>query len=85
MNSESFGDRHRNRRRVLLEWRTNSAADNLGFNVYRVKAGQRTRVNKEIIPGALFASSGPAQMRAVVPMPGLIEVAPLTLLISLSR
>jgi hypothetical protein len=48
---------------VLLEWRTNAAADNLGFNVYRLKGGQRTRVNREIIPGAVFASGGPAQLR----------------------
>lgn len=49
---------------VLLQWRTNSAPDNLGFNVYRLKDGQRTRVNREIIPGALFAPGTPALMRA---------------------
>ena len=49
---------------VLLRWSTNSVADNLGFNLYRVKDGQRTRVNKEIIPGALFALGTPALMRA---------------------
>jgi hypothetical protein len=48
---------------VLLEWRTNAVADNLGFNVYRLQGGQRTRVNREIIPGAVFASSTPAQLR----------------------
>ena len=48
---------------VLLQWRTNSAADNLGFNVYRLMAGQRTRVNKEIIPGAVFAPGALAQLR----------------------
>jgi len=47
---------------VLLQWSTNSAADNLGFNVYRFKAGQRTRVNKEIIPGAVFAPGALAQL-----------------------
>lgn len=47
---------------VLLQWSTNSAADNLGFNVYRLKAGQRTRVNKEIIPGAVFAPGSLAQL-----------------------
>jgi hypothetical protein len=40
---------------VLLEWRTNGAADNLGFNVYRLEGERRTRVNREIIPGAVFA------------------------------
>jgi len=47
---------------VLLQWRTNSAADNLGFNVYRLRAGERTRVNKEIIPGAVFAPGALAQL-----------------------
>jgi Peptidase family C25 len=47
---------------VLLQWRTNAVADNLGFNVYRLKGGQRTRVNREIIPGAVFASGRPAQL-----------------------
>jgi hypothetical protein len=46
---------------VLLRWSTNSSADNLGFNIYRVKDGQRTRANKEIIPGALFRPGTPAQ------------------------
>lgn len=48
---------------VLLHWSTNSVPDNLGFNIYRVGDGQRTRVNKEIIPGALFAAGTPALMR----------------------
>jgi hypothetical protein len=48
---------------VLVQWRTNSAADNLGFNVYRLRARQRTRVNKEIIPGAVFAPGAQAQLR----------------------
>ena len=48
---------------VLLQWRTNAVADNLGFNIYRLKGGQRTRVNREIIPGAVFASGRPAQLR----------------------
>jgi hypothetical protein len=47
---------------VLLQWSTNSAADNLGFNVYRLKAGQRTRVNEEIIPGAVFAPGALARL-----------------------
>ena len=49
---------------VLLQWTTNSVADNLGFNVYRVKDGRRSRANKEIIPGALFAPGTPEQRRA---------------------
>lgn len=49
---------------VLLQWRTNSVPDNVGFHIYRLKDGLRTRVNREIIPGALFAPGTPALMRA---------------------
>ena len=48
---------------VLLEWHTNAAATNVGFNIYRVKDGQRTRANQEIVPGVQFASGTPALMR----------------------
>ena len=41
---------------VMIQWRTNAAADNLGFNVYRLKDGQRTLVNHALIPGAGFIS-----------------------------
>lgn len=47
---------------ILLQWSANSATDNLGFNVYRLRGGQRTRVNREIIPGAVFA--GGAELRS---------------------
>ncbi len=46
---------------VLLRWTTNSVRDNLGFNVYRLKDGLRSRVNQEIIPGAIFGPGTPAQ------------------------
>ncbi|HBB87025.1 MAG TPA: hypothetical protein DC047_05370 [Blastocatellia bacterium] len=39
---------------VIIRWRSNLDADNLGFNIYRLKAGSRVRVNREIIPGAVF-------------------------------
>lgn len=47
---------------VLLQWRTNSTTDNVGFNIYREKGGKRTRANREIIPGAAFGPP-PAMMR----------------------
>ncbi len=47
-----------------MRWTTNSVPDNVGFNVYRLKDGRRTRANKEIIPGALFAPGTPVQRRA---------------------
>ena len=48
---------------ILLRWHTNSTPDNLGFNVYRLQRGERARANRELIPGALFASGTPAMMR----------------------
>jgi hypothetical protein len=47
---------------VLLYWNTNSTPDNLGFNIYRLRDGQRVRVNREIIGGALFGPGTPAMM-----------------------
>ncbi len=41
---------------VLLQWHTSFEKDNLGFNVYRLSGGQRTRVNREIIPGSIFTN-----------------------------
>lgn len=46
---------------VELKWQTGYEVDNLGFNIYREEAGQRTRVNKHIIAGsALIAGQGTA-------------------------
>jgi hypothetical protein len=43
----------------LLEWRTGFEVDNLGFNLYRERDGQRTLVNPSIIAGsALTAGVG---------------------------
>ncbi|HEY6230921.1 MAG TPA: C25 family cysteine peptidase [Pyrinomonadaceae bacterium] len=49
---------------VLLRWRTNFTPDNLGFNVYRLKQGERTRANRELIPGAAFAPRNPTAAQA---------------------
>lgn len=44
---------------VLIEWRTDFEIDNLGFNVYRERNGQRTRLNPGIIAGsALLVGQG---------------------------
>ncbi len=45
---------------VRLEWTSKPDPDNLGFNIYRLQDGQRTRVNREIIPGSLFVSGAGA-------------------------
>jgi hypothetical protein len=50
-------------RGVLLAWRTNGSSDNLGFNIYRVEGELRTRVNREIIPGAVFSANVPGHAR----------------------
>ena len=39
-------------RGVLVEWRTTFEPDNLGFNVYRVRGGQRTQLNPGLIAGS---------------------------------
>lgn len=42
---------------VIIQWRSSLDEDNLGFNIYRSKAGARVRVNREIIPGAVFVAN----------------------------
>lgn len=42
---------------VIIKWRSTLDADNLGFNIYRLNAGARVRVNREIIPGAVFVAN----------------------------
>jgi len=42
---------------VRLEWSSKSDPDNLGFNIYRLQNGQRVRINREIIPGSVFAAT----------------------------
>jgi hypothetical protein len=45
--------------RVLLEWQTGYEVDNLGFNLYREQAGERTLITRELIAGsALVAGPG---------------------------
>src|SRR4029079_13614165 len=38
--------------RVLLQWKSGLEVDNLGYNVYREAAGQRTKINPQIIAGS---------------------------------
>jgi uncharacterized repeat protein (TIGR01451 family) len=61
----------RTARGVLVRWRTASEVDTLGYNVYRLRAGRRVRLNRHVIPaknrGARYsfldrsATSGPAR------------------------
>ncbi len=44
---------------VLLQWHADSDSENVGFNVYRLGDGKRTRLNREMIPGAAFAPNTP--------------------------
>jgi hypothetical protein len=41
---------------VLLEWRTGFELDNLGFNLYRERQGDRTLVNPSLIAGSLLSA-----------------------------
>src|ERR1051325_4457403 len=50
---------------VRLEWRGNLDPDNLGFNIYRVAADARTRLNQNIIPGAVFVANAATQPTAL--------------------
>src|SRR5688572_1352465 len=44
---------------VIIEWRTSYEIDNVGFNLYRIQDGRRTKVNASIIPGSvLIAGEG---------------------------
>src|SRR5688572_32931926 len=44
---------------VIIEWRTYYEIDNVGFNLYRIQDGRRTKVNASIIPGSvLIAGEG---------------------------
>jgi hypothetical protein len=52
----SFAGATANARGVLVEWRS-SDKQNLGFNIYRVQAGSRTRINGQVIGGAAFTLS----------------------------
>jgi Peptidase family C25 len=56
---ESFTATSDDNARVHLHWRTGSEVDNLGFNIYREHAGERTRVNQHMIAGsALMVGAG---------------------------
>jgi uncharacterized repeat protein (TIGR01451 family) len=44
--------------RVLLTWKTGGEAHNLGFNVYRDRNGNRSRMNPSIIAGSALLMSG---------------------------
>src|SRR6185503_5652450 len=48
---------------VRLEWRSRLDPDNLGFNILRSVGNAQVRVNREIIPGAVFLSN--ARTRAM--------------------
>src|SRR6266550_3399473 len=51
----SYGGAVVKSRGVLIEWRSQAGQDNLGFNIYRLQRGQRTRINGQVIAGAVFA------------------------------
>ncbi|HWN10687.1 MAG TPA: C25 family cysteine peptidase [Pyrinomonadaceae bacterium] len=50
---------------VRLEWTSKPDTDNLGFNIYRLQDGQRTRINREIIPGSLFVAGARVLSEAI--------------------
>jgi len=50
---------------VRLEWASKRDPDNLGFNIYRLRDGQRSRINREVIPGSLFLAGPNASAAAI--------------------
>ena len=56
--SAHFGVDKNGANRVILTWRTSGEAHNLGFNVYREQAANRTRMNPSIIAGSALLMSG---------------------------
>src|SRR6185369_16242093 len=46
---------------ALVEWRTGLERDTLGFNAYRIKNGERTRLNPELIAGSALVVRGRPQ------------------------
>ncbi len=53
MNFNAASDEQGN---VLLEWQTGYEVSNLGFNVYRDRAGQREKINPTILAGSVALS-----------------------------
>src|SRR5258705_7636518 len=52
------------RQGVLVQWRSSFEIDNIGFNVYRLRKGHRTKVNREIIAGSAFIAGENKPLRA---------------------
>ncbi|HST23211.1 MAG TPA: C25 family cysteine peptidase [Blastocatellia bacterium] len=50
--------------RVLLQWRSDYEVDNLGYNVYREVAGQRTKLNPQIIAGSALVTGANVALTA---------------------
>jgi Peptidase family C25 len=47
---------------VLVQWNSRFDPDNLGFNVYRLKGGDRTRLNGEVIGGDVFLGANHVEL-----------------------
>src|SRR6185369_6998516 len=46
---------------ALVEWRTGLERDTLGFNIYRIKSGERTQLNSGLIAGSALIVRGRPQ------------------------
>lgn len=49
---------------VILQWHTNFELDNLGFDIYRVRNGQRFRANRSLVLGSVFNVGAGMPLRA---------------------
>ena len=50
------------RKGALVEWRTGLERDTLGFNVYRIRSGERTQLNPGLIAGSALIVRGRPQV-----------------------
>jgi len=49
---------------VLIRWKTSFELDNVGFNIFRERAGLRIQINREIVPGSAFIVGQNVPLRA---------------------
>ncbi len=52
---------------VLLQWSSDTSKEILGFNIYRISAAERTKINREVVPGPVFLPEQQADFQSRTP------------------
>jgi Peptidase family C25 len=52
---------------VLLQWSSDTSKEILGFNIYRLADGERTKINREVVPGSVFLPEQQSQLQSRTP------------------